>query len=148
MSMKSIMSTATKIKLSAFVVAALAIMTAIWHFAWLGYCDGSRFCLFLAITTIAIGFDIVKYFEEYFTATPNRPRNWTRTIVNTITKVFTLFVMLEISANFSAKDVIIKHPNTYLMELSTIIAWYITYSWSQVSMDRYFAKKAASATTK
>ena len=137
------MSTSNKIRLAAFVIALIALITGVWHFLFIGFCNGSNFCLILAIATIAVGFDIVKYMEEYFMAKPNQPKNKKKTIVNTIVKIIVLIVMLEMSATFSAKDIIIKHAPTFVVEFVTYFSWFVIYSYAQVILDKYFANKKA-----
>jgi hydrogenase-4 membrane subunit HyfE len=135
------MSTSNKIRLAAFVIALVAIITGVWHFLFLGYCNGSNLCLILAIATIAVGFDIVKYMEEYFMAKPNQPKNKRKFIVNTIMKLVVLVAMLTVSSYFSAKDVVIKHAPTFVMEFVTYFSWFVIYSFAQVKLDKYFANK-------
>ena len=136
------MSLSNKIRMSVFVLALVAIMAAIWHFTFLGFACGSNFCLILAIATIAIGFDVIKYLEEYYNAKASKPRTKARTIANVIIKVFTLLVMCNTSATFSALDVFIKHP-TYMIEFATLFVWFVIYSVAMAEIDKIVAKFAA-----
>ena len=140
--MSKLMSTSTKIKLSAFVIGLAAVLTAVWHFTFMGYCKGSNFCLVLAIAIAAGGFDLIRYFEEYFTATPNKPRMKAKIIANVIIKILFLHTMLYTSATFSAFDVVIKHP-TFLIEFLTFTGWYVLYSLLMSKLEQLFATKKA-----
>ncbi len=136
------MSTSNKVRLSAFVVILATVLTVIWHFTFIGFCKGSNFCLILALVTAAGSFDLIRYFEEYFTATPNKPRIKAKVIANIITKVLFTHMMLFTSSTFSAMDIVIKHP-TFLHELVTFFTWFILFEYSQNYIEKYFAKKAS-----
>lgn len=136
------MSQSTKIKLAAFEIALAAILTAVWHFTFMAYCKGSTFCLFLAIGVIAGGYDMMHYFEEYFTATPNKPRMKAKIIANVIIKVLVLHTMLYTSATFSAFDTIVEHP-TYLIEFATYFIWFVLFTEVQVKLEKLIAMKIA-----
>lgn len=140
--MSKLMSTSTKIKLSAFVIGLAAVLTAVWHFTFMGYCKGSNFCLVLAIAVAFGGFDLIRYFEEYFTATPNKPRNKSKKIVNILVKALFLHTMLYTSSTFSALDVVIKHP-TFLIEFLTFIGWYVMFSLLMSKLEQLYATKKA-----
>ena len=138
------MSNSDKLRLSVFVIILAAIMTTIWHFTFIWWCKGSNFCLLLAIVTACGSFDLIRYFEEYFTATPNKPRNRIKTIANIVTKVLFLHTMLYTSSTFSAMDVIIKHP-TFLIEFITYLVWFVLFSLTQSKLEQLIALKADEA---
>jgi len=137
------LSTSSKVRLSCFVIILAAILTAIWHFTFIWYCLGSNFCLILAIVTAFGSFDLIRYFEEYFTAKPNKPRIKAKVITNIIVKVLFLHAMLYTSATFSALDVTIKHLPTFPVEFVTFFAWYVMHSLLQNKLEQLFAQKAA-----
>jgi hypothetical protein len=136
------MSTSNKVRLSAFVVILAAILTVLWHFAFIGFCKGSNFCLILTLVIGAGSFDLIRYFEEYFTATPNKPRTKAKIIANIIVKALFIPTMLYTSATFSALDVVIKHP-TFLYEFATFFTWFVLFKYSQNYIEKRFAKKAS-----
>ena len=136
------MSTSNKVRLFAFVVILAAVLTAIWHFTFIGYCKGSNFCLLLTLVVGAFSFDLIRYFEEYLTATPNKPRTKAKLIANIITKGLFIYMMLFTSSTFSAMDVVIKHP-TFTYELATFFTWFILFDYSQSFIEKRFPKKAA-----
>ena len=131
------MSLSNQIRIAAFTAALLVVMTTLWHFCFIGFVDGSNFCLLLTIGIIATGFDVIRYLQEYYMAKPNRHITKTQAIVNSLMKLVVLFVMFETSATFSAKDVIIKHPPTILIELVTVCIWYIAYCQIQKVFEEH-----------
>lgn len=136
------MSTSNKVRLVAFVVTLLVIMTTLWHFCFIGFCHDSRFCLYLLFVIAATGYDIIAYLWGYYKADPNKPKNKMRTLVNTAIKVLMFLAAVTASTYFSAEDVVIKHAPTFLVELVTIFNWFVIYSGAQVSIDRHIQKKA------
>ena len=120
------MSTSNKVRLFAFVVILAAVLTAIWHFTFIGYCKGSNFCLLLTLVVGAF----------------NKPRTKAKLIANIITKGLFIYMMLFTSSTFSAMDVVIKHP-TFTYELATFFTWFILFDYSQSFIEKRFPKKAA-----
>ena len=125
------MSNSDKLRLSVFVIILAAIMTTIWHFTFIWWCKGSNFCLLLAIVTACGSFDLIRYFEEYFTATPNKPRNRIKTIANIVTKVLFLHTML--------------YTSTFLIEFITYLVWFVLFSLTQSKLEQLIALKADEA---
>ena len=131
-------STANRVRLATFVIALVAIVTGLWHFFFIGFCNGSNFCLILGILTMAVGFDVIKYFEEYFLAKPNQPKFKVKTVVEWLIKFAVLIVMLNVSSTFSAKDVVIKHAPTFLVEFGSYFTWFCVYSVAQLKLNQLY----------
>ena len=135
-------STSNKVRIVAFVIALLVIMTTLWHFCFIGFCHDSKFCEIMLFVIAATGYDIIAYLWGYCKADPNKPRNKMRTLIGLAIKVLMFFAAVSASVYFSAQDVVIKHAPTFLVEFVTIFNWFVIFTAARLKIDRHLEKKA------